>query len=580
MEKMEDKKNLFSDFADISFDDWYKQAIKEVGQEQRLFSDTYEGIKAKPIYYQYNTGFVDGKTFAEPGWLYIEEVEVWNETTANKEAIDALVGGADGILFIFRKEEVNVIELLKGIWIDNCIVSFKSSYKSIKWLKEYIEFYQDNFTTKENLKGWLSFNNELKGFSLGIYTQENVDLLRQLSLLTSAYPNFNLSEISNHDLKNAGLDIIHELTYTIARGVEIIETLRKAEFPQKKIFRTVVFSITVSMNLFFEISKLRALRTLWTKIGEAYGVRIDPSDIIIHARTSVWNKSILDRENNVIRNAAEAMSAVVGGSNYISIDDSFGENDIRTRKRISRNISHILKEESFLNKVSDPARGSYYVENITAEIISRCWEKFLEIESEGGYNKAIENRMIHSVVEKQKVDKRDDLDLRRTLVIGANIFPNLHERVTISNDLYTNADDRATGEIEKLRSEVETTFSIKKSKRPVVLILTSNQSLEKSSITFLKNVFSSIGFLVEMKTRQSTFESLDEFKKYSFSVWLFENEDAIEKERINMDAISKIHSIVLTSAQDLKVREFIFYPIEELALTGTLKQILTLIDKK
>ncbi len=107
----------------------------------------------------------------------------------------------------------------------------------------------------------------------------------------------------------------------------------------------------------------------------------------IHCVTSEWNKTVYDPYVNMLRTQTEAMSAILGGTDSLTVEPF----DIAFRKpdefseRIARNQQLILKEEAYFDKVADPAAGSYYIENLTNLIAEHAWKLFVEIEEKGGF---------------------------------------------------------------------------------------------------------------------------------------------------------------------------------------------------
>jgi methylmalonyl-CoA mutase len=575
---MEKKGNryLFSDFPEISFEQWYKQALKEAGSEDALRSGSYEGIVIEPIYNQVDAILNFPSINIPAGWSYIEEVEIWDEKMANKTAIEALEGGAEGIYFVSRRASIDIEGLLNGIWADNCILVIGCSVDDFSMVNKLFSYFDTTYNSPEKLVGWLKVIDNTTCSNKGICTQNVIAQLKDINAFSEKYENFHLIEISVDEYKNQGIDIIQELAYTLSKGVEITESLRKAGIPVERMFRTVVFSLTVGMNFFFEISKLRVLRLLWTKIAEAYGVKILPEEIKIHCKTSLWNKSIFDKENNIIRNTSEAMAAILGGCNYLSVNNPFynttkeGQN-----RRISRSISHILKDEAFLSRVADASKGAYYVENLSTEIASKSWDAFLNVEKEGGFSRVLEQNKLNEEVIKEKNRKRNDLDLRKSLVIGTNIFPNLKEKTGDTMEVESTQELRATGAIEKLRLQVENLYTI----RPTVLIA-SEGMLDKSLSNLLVNVFQSIGFLVEVKSDAFALMDTEKLEKYFTAIWVLKDLEHFKIEKSRLEIFLKHCPIILTSSANLLTERLPFFLLDKLPLTETLEEILKIVKKK
>ena len=131
----------------------------------------------------------------------------------------------------------------------------------------------------------------------------------------------------------------------------------------------MIFQFSIGSNFFMELAKLRAARILWDKITKVYGAEVQYRGMQIAAETSSFTKTVYDPYVNILRAGNEAFAAVVGGVQYLHVtpfDEITGSSQLS--ERIARNTQNILKEEAHLQKVIDPAGGSWYVEALTTEL--------------------------------------------------------------------------------------------------------------------------------------------------------------------------------------------------------------------
>ena len=155
------------------------------------------------------------------------------------------------------------------------------------------------------------------------------------------------------------------------------------------------FNFKIGTNYFFEIAKIRAARILWNTILKEY--KVDNSEMYIHSETSVIKKTEEDQNYNILRNTTKSMSAIIGGSNSLTVlPHDTNETKIDFSNRIARNIQHILKEEAFFDKVNNPADGSYYIEELTEKIADKSWKLFQEIEEKGGFLSCLSSGIINN----------------------------------------------------------------------------------------------------------------------------------------------------------------------------------------
>ncbi|MDR0310276.1 MAG: methylmalonyl-CoA mutase family protein [Acidobacteriota bacterium] len=221
-------------------------------------------------------------------------------------------------------------------------------------------------------------------------------------------------------LHEAGATAVEELGCAIAAGVE-----RLSELAEKKSVDAaageVEFVFAAGPSYFIEIAKLRAARLLWAQAATAFGA-ITPAAARVIARTPARNKSVYDRCTNLLRAATESLSAVVGGCDALYVEP-FGFDD-----HVAVNIQRILKEESNIDAVADPAGGSYYIETLTDSIAREAWKFFQQVEAEGGFTRAKASGFIDNALEASREARAKALSSRRKTLVGVNNYPNLMER--------------------------------------------------------------------------------------------------------------------------------------------------------
>jgi len=156
----------------------------------------------------------------------------------------------------------------------------------------------------------------------------------------------------------------------------------------------------------------------------------------IHSETSIWNKTIYDPYVNMLRSQTEAMSASLGGADSITdgpFDEVFRKPD-EFSERIARNQQLILKEESYFDKVADPAAGSYYIENLTHLIAGSAWKLYVEIEENGGFLEALRKGLIQKKLSESAEKKRNDILSGKIKLLGTNLYPDLKEKAPADAD--------------------------------------------------------------------------------------------------------------------------------------------------
>jgi methylmalonyl-CoA mutase len=181
-------------------------------------------------------------------------------------------------------------------------------------------------------------------------------------------------------------------------------------------------SVSADTSFFLQIAKVRAMRLLMIQFAEAYGVK--EGNFHLHVRTARWNKFRQDAYNNIIRSTLEGMAAVLGGCDLLTVEPyniHFSEPDAPSR-RIARNVHAILREESYLAKVADPAAGTYFIENLTHALAAEAWKLFQAVEAGGGYRVAWQSGFFRREIDKVRTEKENAIRQGRMVLVGINKY--------------------------------------------------------------------------------------------------------------------------------------------------------------
>ncbi|WP_434391190.1 methylmalonyl-CoA mutase family protein [Melittangium boletus] len=235
--------------------------------------------------------------------------------------------------------------------------------------------------------------------------------------------------VSTRPWADAGATAVHELAWAIATGVEALRGLERAGVPPEDTARSLQFALSVGGQFFPEIARLRAARLLWSKVVAASGGSPEAQAMALHARTASANKTQRDPWVNILRATAESFAAVVGGADSVStapFDEPLGAPDEGSR-RLARNTQLILRDESSLNRVADPAGGSYYLERLTDELARAAWAELRRIESLGGMARAMAEGDVRRVLDETRAARDKAVRTRKLPIVGVSEFPHLGE---------------------------------------------------------------------------------------------------------------------------------------------------------
>ncbi|MFJ3913058.1 heterodimeric methylmalonyl-CoA mutase small subunit [Streptomyces sp. 2132.2] len=227
----------------------------------------------------------------------------------------------------------------------------------------------------------------------------------------------------------AGGSAAEELGLSLATGVAYLRALTEDGAPTGEALGQLEFRYAATADQFLTIAKFRAARRLWARIAEACGAP-EAGAQRQHAVTSPVMMTRRDPWVNMLRTTVACMAAGVGGADSVTVlpfDHELGLPDAFAR-RIARNTSTILLEESHLARVIDPAGGSYYVERLTDELAHAAWEFFQTIEKAGGLAAALRSGLVAERLAATWAERSKKLAKRREPITGVSEFPLLSEK--------------------------------------------------------------------------------------------------------------------------------------------------------
>jgi len=234
-------------------------------------------------------------------------------------------------------------------------------------------------------------------------------------------------------MHEAGATDAQELAGVIAMGTEYVRALVDAGLSVDLAFAQVEFRLSATADQFATIAKLRAARQLWSRVAEVSGVQQDAvagaGAMRQHVVTS-W--SMLSRRDpwvNLLRGTVAAFGAGVGGAQSVTVlpfDAALGLPDSMAR-RLARNTSALLIEESHVGRVVDPAGGSWFVENLTQEVAEAAWALFAATEGRGGFTADLASGHLASSLAQSAQERSVRIAHRRDPLTGVSEFPDVHE---------------------------------------------------------------------------------------------------------------------------------------------------------
>lgn len=441
----ENKEKLFDQFPPISTEEWKAKVdadLKGVPFEKKLVWRTNEGFNVQPMYRAEDIAnlkttdslpgeypFVRG-TRTENDWLTRQEIIADNAADANKKAVEVLTKGVTSLGFKV-KDASEVATLLNGIDLSAIEININCCPKNaIDVAKALVDVVKAAGAT-DSFKGSIDFNPFRKALKHGVeFPGDIAKMAVELLNVVEEVKGLRVLAVDSVMFNNAGAYIFQELGYALAWGAEWLSMLTDAGVDADAVARRIKFNMGISSNYFMELAKFRAARMLWAQIVEQYKPACKCScKMMAHAITSEFNQSVFDAHVNLLRSQTEAMSAALAGVDSITVtpfDKSYKTPDDFS-ERIARNQQYLLKEESHLDKVVDPAGGSYYVETLTVSIAHEAWKLFLDVEEKGGFLANVNNCTIQDAVNASQAKRLSDMARRKEILLGTNQYPNFSE---------------------------------------------------------------------------------------------------------------------------------------------------------
>jgi methylmalonyl-CoA mutase len=244
-------------------------------------------------------------------------------------------------------------------------------------------------------------------------------------------PRMRTVAVSTLPHAKAGATAVQELAFALATGVAYLRAMELRGISPDVVCRRIRLVTSIGRDLFMETAKLRALRTMWARVAVTCGIGDDVAAVPIHAVTSPRCLTIRDPWVNILRGTAAAYTAIVGGADVVSVlpfDAAAGRSDDFAH-RLAVNTCNILREESHIDRVCDPAAGSYLVENLTSELCAAAWDEFQRIEAADGFVSHLRSGGLTRELAGSLARKRLHVATLRDPITGVSSFPNLEEEL-------------------------------------------------------------------------------------------------------------------------------------------------------
>src|SRR4051794_383076 len=239
-------------------------------------------------------------------------------------------------------------------------------------------------------------------------------------------PSWNTISISGYHIREAGSTAVQELAFTLANGIAYCAAAVEAGLSPDDFGARLSFFFNAHNDFFQEVAKFRAARRLWTRVmRERFGVT-NPKALALrfHAQTGGSTLTAQQPENNIVRVAIQALSAVLGGAQSLhtnSFDEALALPSERAAT-IALRTQQVIAHESGVAQTADPAGGSYFIEALTRELEERAWELIERVDEQGGAVAAIEAGWVQSEVEAAAYRWTKAVEDGERVIVGVNAY--------------------------------------------------------------------------------------------------------------------------------------------------------------
>ncbi|MEV1076777.1 methylmalonyl-CoA mutase family protein [Streptomyces sp. NPDC050211] len=406
--------------------------------EDALSTALEDGLRTRPLYTALDTapdtGFPGFAPFVRGGRPEGNTKGGWDvrqrHATASGDLVLAdLENGVTSLWLVVGEGGFPVSSLpqvLESVYLDLAPVVLEAGRDTEEAAGELLRLYEERGVARDAARGNLGAD------PLGYEARsgQQLDFAPVAGLArrcAEEYPELRALTVDALPYHEAGGSAAQELGASLATGVAYLRELTAAGLTVEQACAQLEFRYAATADQFLTIAKLRAARRLWARVAEVSG---GPGRQVQHVVTSPVMMSRRDPWVNMLRTTVATLAAGVGGADSVTVlpfDHVLGLPDAFAR-RIARNTSTILIEESHLARVIDPAGGSWYVERLTDELAHAGWEFFQWLEQIGGQAAALRSGRLGEKLAETWEARSAKLAKRREPITGVSEFPNLAEK--------------------------------------------------------------------------------------------------------------------------------------------------------
>ncbi|MCB1057897.1 MAG: methylmalonyl-CoA mutase [Acidobacteria bacterium] len=456
-------------FPPASYAEWRQRVERELGDldfDRALVTRTRDGLSLEPIYGADNSirppaGERPSRRFddagAAGGWLGVQEL-VGPSPEEVAAAVAATAGRGIGGYWLRFDEEVrrgldpgwaatglserqigcggaaihrlgDLRQALAEVDLEGCAIYLDAGAGAVGATGLLLALAKERGVGAASLRGCLGLDPPGVLAAEGTYPASLARARAQMAEVAgwcaAEAPGLRAVLVSARPYHDAGASSVEELAFALATGTEALRALCDGGLTVDAAASQILVEQSIGGELFLEIAKLRAMRRLWARVIEVAGGGAAARRLALHARTSWRDQSLLDPEVDHLRTTAGVFAAAVGGADSITalpFDAAAGGSPSAAGERLAANTQLVLREESHLERIADPAGGSWYLETLTDDLSRHAWTLFQEIEAAGGMGPCLEGGWLQGRLEETAAARRRAVATRREALIGVSEF--------------------------------------------------------------------------------------------------------------------------------------------------------------
>ncbi len=266
-----------------------------------------------------------------------------SDVMANKLALEALMGGADALELLGKPQDLRAV--LKDIWVGAIDLSVDGEATV---LNELLQLHEEQNTPSSEVS-----------ICLGLPHDADISALKYRLAKHQRIRLFSVSDGAAQNTQEA-----------LQQGRMLLQRMLDQGYTIDDASARLQFRLHLGDDLFLEVARLRAFREAWAAVVNEFKPQHDCSHNTWLQAVVSYPAETKSAHENLIRATLQAVSAITGGCDGLTIPTpALPEGDVLAR-RIVRNIHNLLRDESFLGRVADPIGGSYTVEKLTDVLVN------------------------------------------------------------------------------------------------------------------------------------------------------------------------------------------------------------------